>query len=199
MTSFNILIEGYAYEGDNGDYFASPTTLYLESSGIKIIADPGTSRKKLTSSLKKEKISIGELNYVFLSHYHPDHFLNLSMFPNIPVIDGTTIWDGDKETPNTTGKIPNTDIEILPLPGHTQENCALVFESKEFGRTIFCPDIFWWEDEKQKVDDYQELVNRIDPFAVSMKDLISSRKKVLEIADYIIPGHGKVFVNPFHN
>ena len=34
-----------------------------------------------------------------------------------------------------------------------------------------------------------------DPMAWDQKELEKSRKKVLEIADYIIPGHGKIFRN----
>ena len=31
---------------------------------------------------------------------------------------------------------------------------------------------------------------------MNMNDLINSRKKILQIADWIIPGHGKMFKNP---
>jgi hypothetical protein len=36
-------------------------------------------------------------------------------------------------------------------------------------------------------------MNLKDPYVKNEKDLKESRKKVLEIADYIIPGHGKMF------
>jgi len=32
-----------------------------------------------------------------------------------------------------------------------------------------------------------------DPYVKNKEDLMKSRKKVVEIADYIIPGHGKMF------
>jgi len=36
-------------------------------------------------------------------------------------------------------------------------------------------------------------MNRKDPFVKDKVALMNSRKKLLEIADYIIPGHGKMF------
>jgi len=35
-------------------------------------------------------------------------------------------------------------------------------------------------------------------FLADKDQLIESRKKILEIADWIIPGHGKMFKNPNH-
>ncbi len=53
-------------------------------------------------------------------------------------------------------------------------------------------DTFWWtDDEEQKID--VEKQDDAHPDEVNMKNLIESRKKVLKIADYIIPGHGKMF------
>ena len=50
-------------------------------------------------------------------------------------------------------------------------------------------DVFWWaENEEQKVD-----IEKHDDFAEDMKTLKESRRKALEIADFIIPGHGKMF------
>jgi glyoxylase-like metal-dependent hydrolase (beta-lactamase superfamily II) len=56
---------------------------------------------------------------------------------------------------------------------------------------VVAGDAFWWlGNEKQEVqidkpDD--------DPEHMNLKKLIESRKKILEIADYVIPGHGKMF------
>ena len=38
-----------------------------------------------------------------------------------------------------------------------------------------------------------ELLNLEDPFANDKEVLLNSRKLVLEKADFIIPGHGKIF------
>jgi hypothetical protein len=39
----------------------------------------------------------------------------------------------------------------------------------------------------------KSLMERKDPYVKNESQLIESRKKILKIADYIIPGHGKMF------
>lgn len=52
-------------------------------------------------------------------------------------------------------------------------------------------DVFWWlNNEKQEIN-IDKPDN--DPEHMNIQKLIKSRKKLLEIADYIIPGHGKMF------
>jgi glyoxylase-like metal-dependent hydrolase (beta-lactamase superfamily II) len=36
-------------------------------------------------------------------------------------------------------------------------------------------------------------MNHRDPYVKDKEKLKESRKKILEIADYVIPGHGKMF------
>jgi len=38
-----------------------------------------------------------------------------------------------------------------------------------------------------------KLLNKKDDFAEKMSELVASRKEVLRLADWIIPGHGKIF------
>lgn len=67
----------------------------------------------------------------------------------------------------------------------------------EEGKVVVAADVFWWTDEeKQEIDDIDALINKEDPFTKDLKALKESRKKVLEIANWIIPGHGKMFRNP---
>lgn len=65
------------------------------------------------------------------------------------------------------------------------------------GKVVVAADIFWWNDqEKQQIDDAEALINKEDHFTKDGEALKKSRRKVLEIADWIIPGHGKMFRNP---
>jgi hypothetical protein len=47
------------------------------------------------------------------------------------------------------------------------------------------------DSEKQEINIERE--DQVHPEETDMEKLIESRKKILGIADYIIPGHGKVF------
>jgi len=82
-------------------------------------------------------------------------------------------------------------MEIIQTPGHSPEHCSLVVPAEE-GIYVIAGDVFWWaDDEEQKID--VEKKDDAHPAEVNMQNLIESRKNILEVADYIIPGHGKTF------
>lgn len=196
MNLVKILIQGYAYTGKNGNFYASPTTALIYHNNKKILVDPGTNSKKLLEALKQESLTPDDIDILYLTHYHPDHFLNIKLFPNLPITDGTTVWKEDEEISITNNKIPDTDIEIIPTPGHTPEHTSLLVHTGDLGLVCIAQDVFWWEDGKQETDDFEEIINYEDPFATDFEALKDSRKLVLEKADWIIPGHGNIFKNP---
>ncbi|MEP7103428.1 MAG: MBL fold metallo-hydrolase [Candidatus Dojkabacteria bacterium] len=198
MTEYHVLVEGYAHEGENGNFLASPTSVLLLSNGKKILMDPGADRQKLLESLNKLNLKTEDIDLIFLTHYHPDHFLNIRLFPNIEIVDAETIWRDNAEEIASNCKIEGTNIEVIKTPGHSPEHSSLIINANE-GKLCFSQDVFWWQDGEQKTDDYEAMVNYADPFASDMNALKESRKKLLEIADWIIPGHGKKFKNNFKN
>src|SRR3989344_8280375 len=112
MDKVHILVEGYAHPGKDGSYIASPSTVLIQTNDKNILVDPGAVPfKKLEGALVGLKNE--SLSFIYLSHYHPDHFLNIKYFPNLEVYDGTTLWTSDKEI-FYEKRIPDTDIEILP-------------------------------------------------------------------------------------
>ena len=191
MNKAKVLVEGYAHPNEDGSYTASPTCTLVESNGKKFLVDPGTSREKLLEALKKENINESDLSFIYLSHYHPDHWLNTRLFPNLDIYDGEICWSGDREIFHQ-GKLPDVDVEILKTPGHATEDTSLLIETED-GVVCICPDVFWWEDGKQKSDNVEDLLNLEDPFANDKEALLASRKLVLSKAHFIIPGHGKMF------
>ncbi len=195
MHTFKILIEGYARPGENGEYIASPTTVLIYEGNKKIIVDPGANYKLLEEAFQNENIKPEEIDIVYLTHYHPDHFLNIRFFPKKDIYDGSMIWSSDTEI-NYSKKIPGTDIEVIPTPGHCAEHTSLIINTKDKGVVCIAQDVFWWEDGKQKSDTVEDLMNNSDPFITDWTELQKSRKLVLEKADWIIPGHGRMFKNP---
>ncbi len=193
MDEYKIIIEGYAYSEDNY-YVASPSTVLIESNGITVLVDPGAD-PELLKKLKNAGYQLEDIDVIYLSHYHPDHFLNIRFFPNHKIYDGETIWDRDKEY-ETGDKIHTTNIKILKTPGHSPEHTSLLINTKDHGKVCIAQDVFWWEDGKQNNESEKNLMELEDPFASDIDELKKSRKKVLEVADWIIPGHGKMFKKP---
>jgi glyoxylase-like metal-dependent hydrolase (beta-lactamase superfamily II) len=190
MAEVKILIEGYAKELKKG-WRASATSTLIKSNGKNIIFDPGCNRKMLLSELKKEKLEPKDMDFIVLSHGHLDHSLLTGMFENAKVISfESLLYDNDlmlefKE--DVLGK----DVKIIKTPGHAAEHLSLLVKTKE-GNYCISGDVFWWtDDEKQIVDIHKE--DSSHPSELNMDELESSRRKLLEQSDYIIPGHGKMF------
>ncbi len=190
MAEIKILVEGYARE-ENGVMFASPTTVLIKDNNLKVLVDPGANRELLLKGLKKENLQPEDIDIVFISHYHPDHFLNIRLFPENDIYDGSVIWSNDKET-SYSSEIPGTNIKIIPTPGHSNEHCSLLVETDK-GKIVIAVDVFWWMDNEEQKTDKKSLLDKEDAYASNKKELIKSRKILLKIADYIIPGHGKMF------
>ena len=53
----------------------SSTVCLIISGDKKIITDPGCNRKALLEALNKENLSTSDIDFVFLSHRHPDHIM----------------------------------------------------------------------------------------------------------------------------
>jgi glyoxylase-like metal-dependent hydrolase (beta-lactamase superfamily II) len=194
MTTYNILIPGYATKTDTG-WLASCTTTLIKDSGKTIIVDPGANKSLLLQQLKSESLKPEEIDSVFLTHFHPDHMLLTALFENAVIFDGETVYEKDLET-EYEGLLPGTTIRVMPTPGHAHEHTSLIMDTKQ-GKVVVAADLFWWTDDQEQIDDDKdELINRKDPFTKDWDALIDSRTKVLAIADWIIPGHGKIFKNP---
>ena len=189
MNEIKILIEGYAKEIDNG-WLASSSVTLIKSDGKNIIVDPGCNRKMLLESLEKENLKISDIDFVILTHNHTDHTLLTGLFEKAKVITPSEIYNGDNQTEHNNS-VPETELELIQTPGHSPEHISIVVTT-ENGVYVVGGDVFWWtDDEEQKID--VEKDDDAHPDEVNMKDLIESRKKILEVADYIIPGHGKIF------
>ncbi len=191
MAELKILIEGYAKKLKNG-WIASSTTCLITTENKKIITDPGCNREKLLEALNKENLTSNDINYVFLSHCHPDHIMFAGIFEKAQFItfDANLMYDKDKIiefNKNILGK----DIEVIETPGHVLEHISLLVNTSK-GKIAIAGDAIWWiEGEKQifKIDQKDHSQAK----GMDMKELIKSRKKLIDMADYIIPGHGKLF------
>ncbi len=191
MPSITVLIEGYATQLDNG-WKASSTTCLVTSGDVNIITDPGCNREVLLQALEQEGLTTDDIDFVFLSHRHPDHIMLAGIFENAVHItfDAGLQYNNDLLTefdPHVFGE----GVEIISTPGHVLEHLALVVDTDE-GKVAIAGDVIWWlESEEQVLDLHQK--DHSDAIDMDMKALVESRKKLIAMADYIIPGHGKKF------
>jgi len=185
MAEVKILIEGYtnaeADQSDEGEEITCPTITLVRDGENIIIIDPGvlSSQEILIDKLKEAGLAVGDINLVFLTHSHLDHYRNTGMFASAKVLEYWGLWTGGKcdDRPQNLSE----DIEIIETPGHSVDSLTMLVKTKE-GTVAICGDVFWREDYPVE-----------DPYATDQVKLAESRKKVLSRADYVITGHGKMF------
>lgn len=199
MPEIKILIEGYARQIENSWLASSTVTLVKSTARLRegsgeasknIIIDPGCNREKLLAALGKENLKVRDINFVLLTHNHLDHTLLAGIFSNARVLTSEEIYKNDNQVLHNN-KIPEMDLEIIQTPGHCNEHCSLVVPTEK-GIYVVGGDVFWFTEGETETAN-TEKVDDAHPVEVDMEKLIVSRKKILEIADYIIPGHGKMF------
>ncbi len=191
MATVKVLIEGYAKPLDRG-WKASSTVCLITVGDKKIITDPGCNREALLKSLNDENLKTGDIDYVFLSHRHPDHVLLAGIFENAKYITFDTNLMYDKDVLLEFDKYTlGEDIEIVDTPGHVNEHLSLIVDTPE-GKIAIAGDVIWWLDTEAQVFDLRQK-DRNQAIDMNMESLIESRKKLLKKANFIIPGHGRKF------
>ena len=180
MAEVKVLLKGYT-SGETGEGASCSTVVLVKDEGINMIVDPGTmkSQQLLVDKLKEEGLSVDDINIVCITHSHMDHYRNIGMFPNAKALDYWGWWEKDVWSDY---KDPLTEnIRMIKTPGHNYDGITLLVKTEK-GTIAICGDVFWKENEPKD-----------DPYATDKNKLQESRKKILEVADYIIPGHGDIF------
>jgi glyoxylase-like metal-dependent hydrolase (beta-lactamase superfamily II) len=170
---------------------ASPSCVLVHTPVKNILIDPGTNSELLLSALNEARLKPQNIDMIFLTHYHPDHILNIQLFPGKEILDGSLRYIKDAEVPYSDF-IPETDIAVIQTPGHSTEHASLVANTIE-GRYAIAGDVFWWEEGQAQKMDRGSLLELPDVYALDPHKLRESRAKLLQLADIIIPGHGKAF------
>jgi len=190
MSEIKNLLKGLTKKISDSEWDASPNVILIKDSGKNILVDPGANQK-LLEFLEKENLKSGDIDMIFLTHFHIDHLLNIRFFPNVDVVEGNIIHRNEKEI-GFSEKIPGTNIKVILTPGHAYEHASLIVET-ERGKVCIAGDLWFWEDHEEQKIDLDSLMKLKDPFVKDEQALKESRKKVLELADWIIPAHGEMF------
>ena len=181
MTDFaNLQI---LLEGTLSPDVASTCTLVVDGASV-IVVDPGLapSQESLIEPLHALGYSRSDVTDVVLSHHHPDHTINVSLFPMARIHDHWAIYDfsGRWDTVDCEGRQISANVSLMKTPGHTDEDLSTVVRTEE---GVYVLTHEWWTAD-QPVD---------DPYAPDLAQLRASRARILEMADLVVPGHGPAF------
>ena len=178
MTTVHLLHAGYAH-----DRVGSSVVLVRDGDAL-IVADPGmvANRSLILDPLTALGVAPGDVTHVFLSHHHPDHTVNIALFPNAEVVDfwaryKDDLWldhdgDGYQLAPNST---------LWLTPGHTAEDASLIVRADD---GVYAMTHLWWKEDRTP---------EIDPLGDDQAAIEAGRARVLAEVDVVIPGHGSSF------
>ena len=184
MAEVKVLIEGYTIADSvalGGEEKTCPTITLVRDGDIIMVVDPGVleNQKMLIDKLNEEGLSVDDVNVVCITHSHLDHYRNIGMFAVAKSLEYWGLWD--RNTVEDWKEQFTENIRIIKTPGHSYDSITLLVKTNN-GIVAICGDVFWKEDFPKD-----------DPYASEKEKLEESRKKILEVADCIIPGHGKMF------
>src|SRR5215467_6611459 len=178
----HILHEGYAREDEAGEHVGSTVTLILEGD-VAVIVDPGmvSARSDLLAALDRHGVEPRAVTDIVFSHHHPDHTINAALFPAARIHDFWAVYDGDLWiSRDAEGAELSPSIRLLATPGHTEQDISTIASTPE--GVYVCTHAWWAADGPAD-----------DPFSPDQLVLASSRRRLLEFATVIIPGHGPSF------
>lgn len=179
-----ILIEGHVTTNRDirvGEAITWPTVTLVKDEDIIIVVDPGTleSQQILIDKLKEEGLGIDDINIVCVTHSHINHYRNVGMFPEAKVLEHFGLWN--KTAVKDWKEQFSENIKIFKTPGHDYSSIMLLVLT-EIGKVAICGDVFWQENYPEN-----------DVSAHNQEKLRESRRLVLKMSDWIIPGHGPMF------
>ena len=178
MTSVHLLHPGYAT-----DRVGSSITLVRDGDAL-IVCDPGmvARRELITDPLRELGVAPEAVTHVFLTHHHPDHSVNVALFPNAEVVDFWARYRADEWLDHEgDGHRLSPRAQLWLTPGHTEEDASLLVEADD---GVYALTHCWWKGDRTPA---------IDPLAADQGQLDASRARILAAADIVIPGHGGPF------
>jgi glyoxylase-like metal-dependent hydrolase (beta-lactamase superfamily II) len=182
MAEIQILCEGYVHEGDD-ELRVGSTVGFVRDGEALVVIDPGMvpGPASILDPLARHGVAPDDVTDVVLSHHHPDHTLNVALFPNARVHDHWATYVADLWIDRPAeGFLVSPHVSLIETPGHTPQDITTLVET-ETGVVAFTH--LWWDADGPAED----------PYAPDPTLLHANRERVLTLASVIAPGHGPLF------
>lgn len=186
-----VIRQGYATWLGPTKQKADGTVTLIKGRKLILVDTAGPhSRDALLQALKNESVKPGDIDYVVCTHGHLDHTGNNNLFANATFILSYDICKGDEYTfHDFTSERPykiDDSVEVIPTPGHTNQDVSVIVRTRQ-ATVAIVGDLF---ERTEDVED-ESLWRSFSEFP---EDQEESRKIIIAQADYIVPGHGEMFL-----
>jgi glyoxylase-like metal-dependent hydrolase (beta-lactamase superfamily II) len=183
MAEFHVLSEGYL--SDHDDRVGS-TVSFVRDGDVLVVIDPGLvpGRSAILDPLAELGHRPEDVTDVVVSHHHPDHTLNVALFPNARVHDHWAWYRDDHWISRPAeGFELSPAVRLIETPGHSPQDISTLVDTDD---GLVVATHLWWTSS----------VPVEDPFATDSDALHRNRARVLALPGLsrIVPGHGAPFV-----
>ncbi|KAF8572226.1 hypothetical protein P879_00340 [Paragonimus westermani] len=191
MYTLNILRSGWSKVVDDNQRSAACTITLLRGTHT-ILIDPGSpwDTEELKIMLDQQGLHFKDVDYVVCTHEHVDHLGSLHHFVNAIHVVGTTIYKDGYINHDFSSHIPyelDPYVKIIHTPGHTPHDVSVIAKHVQpYGRVVVAGDLFECVEDLKDPHIWQNS-------SWNHKMQAAYRAKVLEKADFIVPGHGTPF------
>ena len=159
-------------------------------------------QKDLELRFQLHGLRLEDIVGIFITHWHPDHFANLHLFPNAEIYcyepKGRLDFDLFAEWYHFGDLLPATFLrendefagcQLFPTPGHTKSHCSLLVNVMN-SNTVIAGDAIVSQSYFDRDEAWPYNAGNLGRAACKQ-----AMDKIIEVADYIIPGHGHPFQN----
>jgi glyoxylase-like metal-dependent hydrolase (beta-lactamase superfamily II) len=181
MAEFHVLSEGY-----NDDDNVASTVSFARDADVAVVIDPGLvpGRAAILEPLSALGVAPEDVTDVVISHHHPDHTLNVALFPNARLHDHWAWYRGDLWISRPAeGFELAPGIRLIATPGHSAEDISTLVDTAD--GLVVATHLWWTATEPEE-----------DPYAPDPELLHDNRARVLAFPGLtrIVPGHGPAFI-----
>ena len=218
ILSIGALSRNECLPHDGGGRTPHATTTLLEADDRKLLTDPALPGQVLSARLNEQAgLRPEAITDIFLTTFRPAHRHGLDAFPNARIwiserereaVGGLLVARFQKEQEEGAGEdvlnllreeiallkrtqaAPDTllpGVDLFPLPGYSAGTCGLLIDWGE-NSCLVAGDAVATQDHLQQKRALQGAENR--------EQALASLSEAIEIADWIIPGHGNWLPNP---
>jgi glyoxylase-like metal-dependent hydrolase (beta-lactamase superfamily II) len=183
MAEYRVLTEGYLSDDDQR---VGSTVSLVRDGDVVVVIDPGLvpSRSAILDPLADEGLGPADVTDVVISHHHPDHTLNVGLFPNARVHDHWAWYRDDLWVSRPAeGFELSPAVRLTETPGHSPQDISTLVETDD---GLVVATHLWWTSSMPIED----------PYATDAEALHRNRARVRTLPGLarIVPGHGAAFV-----
>jgi glyoxylase-like metal-dependent hydrolase (beta-lactamase superfamily II) len=182
MAEFHIVHEGYLSDDDR----VGSTTSFARDGDTLVVIDPGmaSSRSAILDPLAALGVGPDDVTDVVISHHHPDHTINVALFPSARIHDHWAWYRDDRWISRPAeGFELSPGIRLIETPGHSPQDISTLVETDD---GLIVASHLWWTSTAPEDD----------PYSFDLDALHRNRARIRRLPGLarIVPGHGPWFV-----